>query len=293
MFNLVRMNFYRLFRQKSFYILIAAAAFIGWFMVFMVWMTPRMEEKARELAAQSDEEKDFTAGFQVGLVVGGTEDGNMLEPVPKLEIFNVTEFMDEFYTSDFTMILISVGTAVIANAERKRGFIKNLGGQMKPRGMLPVSKLPVILLEIAAIYGVMVLSFALFGRMYFEKFTFGNPSAMCRAIAMQLLLGLAFGGIILFISTAARSAAAGIIAGIIIASGLFPYVYLFINRLATTYLGAPAGFDISKCALDYYISRVTSGASGKDAATALVVGGVYLALASAAGWLVMEKRDIG
>ncbi|MCM1057274.1 MAG: hypothetical protein NC517_06685 [Firmicutes bacterium] len=294
MFNLIKMNLYRLFRQKSFYVLLGTAVLIGWFMVFMIWMTPRLEEqaeKAREQRVQNGGQTE-DMGFHVGVVVGMTEGEGLQESAPRLEEFNVTEFMDEYFTAGFPMILISVGAAIIANGERKRGFIKNLGGQMKPRGMLPLSKLPAILLEIAGLYGVTVLSFVLFGRIYFEKFTMGSLSAMCRAMGAQLVLGLAFGAIILLISTAARNAASGIIAGIIVASGLFPYVYFFINRVAKAYFGASENFDISRCSLDYYISCVTSKAAGKEIAVALMAGAVYLVLASAAGWFVMEKRDI-
>ncbi|MDE6639284.1 MAG: ABC transporter permease subunit [Acetatifactor sp.] len=297
MFNLIKMNFYRLFHQKSFYVMIAVAAFIGWFMVFMIWMTPRLEEKAqdarnaREQTSQTGEEAESNAGFHVGIMVGGTEGEEL--PVPQSGEFNLAEFVDEFFTSGFTMILISVGAALIANSERKRGFIKNLGGQMKPRGMLIVSKLPVILFELVALYAAIILSFTLFGRIYYDRFTAGNIPVMCKVVLVQLLLGLAFGALVMLVCTAARNAAAGIFAGIVVASGLFPYVYFFINRLATAYLGAPAGFDISKCSLDYYLSCITSEAAGKDVATALIVGVVYLLLASAAGCLVLEKRDIG
>lgn len=298
MFNLIKMNFYRLFHQKSFYVMIAVAAFIGWFMVFVIWMAPRLEEKAqsarntREQASQTDEETGSNAGFHVGIMIGGSEGEDIPESEPSVVVFNVAEFLDEFFSSGFTMILISVGASIIANAERKRGFIKNLGGQMKPRGMLIVSKLPTILFEIAAMYTATVLSIVLFGRVYYEHYTLGNVPAMCKTIVVQLLLGLAFGALVMLVCTAARNAAAGIFAGIAVASGLFPYVYFFINRIATAYLGAPAEFDISRCSLDYYLSCITSEAAGKDVATALIVGVVYLLLASAAGCLVMEKRDI-
>lgn len=289
MFNLIKMNFYRLFRQKSFYVMIATAALIGWFMVFIVWLTPRLEEK---LAAGGGETVEGGKGFHVGVVVGETEGAATVEPSPKLEEFNVTEFMDEFFSSGFAMILISVGTAIIANAEQKRGFIKNLGGQMKPRGMLPLSKLPAILVETAAMYAAVILSYALFGRLYYEQYTFGNLPAMCKAASLQLLLGLAFSTLILLVSTAARNAAAGIITGIILASGLLSYVYVLINRMATAYLGAPADFDISKGSLSFYINGITSEAAGREVTAALAVGAVYLILASCGGWLVMEKRDV-
>lgn len=295
MFNLIKMNFYRLLHQKSFYVMIAVAAFIGWFMVFMVWMTPRLEEqaeRARELKTQNSEETGNETGFHVVVTAGTTEGKGMQVPASGLAEFNVTQFMDEYFTAGFSMILISVGAALIANSERKRGFIKNLGGQMKPRGMLIVSKLPVILFELVALYAAILLSITLFGRIYYDRFTAGNISGMFKVILVQLLLGLAFGALVMLVCTVARNAAAGIFAGIVVASGLFPYVYFFINRLATAYLGAPEGFDISKCSLDYYLSCITSEAAGKEVATALIVGLVYLLLASAAGCLVMEKRDV-
>lgn len=299
MFNLIKMNFYRLFHQKSFYVMVAVAAFIGWFIVFMIWMSPRLEEKAqnardaREQASLTGEEKGIVAGFHVGITTGGAEREELQMTVPESREFNLAEFVDEFFTSGFPMILISVGAALIANSEQKRGFIKNLGGQMKPRGMLTVAKLPVILFELVVLYAVIIFCFSLFGRIYYERFTAGNIPVMCKVVLIQLLLGLAFGTLVMLVCTAARNAASGIFAGIVVASGLFPYVYFFINRLATAYLGAPAEFDISKCSLDYYLSCITSEAAGKDVATALIVGVVYLLLASAAGCLVMEKRDIG
>lgn len=289
MFNLIKMNFYRLFRQKSFYITAAAAALIGWFMVFMIWLTPVMEEK---LAAGGGEMAEGDGGFHVGIRVGGEEESDMPASAAGPEEFNVTEFADEFFSGGFSMILISVGAAIIANSERKRGFVKNLGGQVKPRGMLTLSKLPAMLLELGAIYAALVLSVALFGRLYFKQYTLGNISVLCRTISVQLLLGLAFGALILLISTLGRSAAAGIIAGILLASGLVNAVCFFLNRLATAYLGAPEDFDISRGSLSYYIEGITSEAGGGDIAAALIVGTVYLILTSAAGWFLMEKRDI-
>ena len=294
MLNLIKMNFYRLFRQKSFYVLLGTAVLIGWFMVFMIWVEPRLEEQAeklREQRAQSGEQTE-DMGFHVGVVVGTTDGDGLQESAAGVEEFNVLEFMDEYFTSGFPMILLSVGAAIIANGERKKGFIKNLGGQMKPRGMLPVSKLPAILFEIAVLYVATAFSFILFGRIYFEKYTLGSIPAMCRAMGVQLVLGLAFGALILLVSTIGRNAASGIIAGIIMTSGVIIYVYSLINQVATAYLGAPENFDIARCSLSYYMSGVTSEAAGKDLVTALIVGVVYLVLASAAGWFVMEKNDI-
>ena len=286
MFNLVKMNFYRLFHQKSFYILIAASALTCWFMVYLMWAAPRLEERARANLSQT--EGEITGGFHVGIAVGETEESG----TPVLEEFNFTEFLDEFLSSGLQMILISVGAAMIANAEQKRGFLKNLAGQMKPRGMLAGAKLPVILFETAVVLGVTVLGLDLSGRIYFEQYTAGDIGAVLWFFPLELLLCLAFGALILMVCTIARNGAAGIIVGILLSSGLPLFACSYINRFAMAYLGAAQDFDISRYTLEYQLMHLTSTAGPGDMVRALVVGTVYLLLAVGIGCLVMEKRDI-
>ncbi len=286
MFNMIKMNFYRLFHQRSFYVVIGTALFISWFMVYIVWMMPRMAERAAENLSQTNAEEE--SGFHVGIVIGDMEGAE----VPVTDEFNLLEFMDEYFTSGIIVILISVGVSMIANSERKKGFIKNLGGQIKPRGMLVGTKLPVILFEILIILAVTVLGFALFGQIYFAKYTVGSLTDLCRVLAVQLLLCLAFGALILLVCVVARNAAAGIIVGIIMSTGLLLSLYSLFNQFATAYLGAGEGFDISRYTLNYYLMGLTSAAGNSDMTTAGLVGTVYLLLAAAIGSLVTEKRDI-
>ncbi len=284
MFNLIKMNFYRLFHQKSFFVCLAAAALTGWFMVFLVWMTPKLEA---EIESRATEEKEFKEGFHVGYV--GEISGDQ---APVLETFNASDFMDEFLTNGIGLLLISVSVPLIVNADRKRGFIKNLGGQMKPRGMLALAKLPVILFDSAAIYITAFLSFALFGRIYYAKYTLGDISLLCRVLLVQLVLALAFGALLMLICMLVRSAAGGILAGVVASLGLLEVVYAQVSRFAVAYLGAPVGFDVARYSLDYYVSEVFSAVPDRVIVTALLAGAAYLILASAAGYFIMEKRDI-
>lgn len=284
MFNLIKMNFYRLFHQRSFYICVAAAALTGWFMVFLVWMTPKLEA---EIEARATEEEGFIEGFHVVYAGELTE-----ESAPVLEIFNVSDFMDEFLTGGIGLILISVSVPLIVNADRKRGYIKNLGGQMKPRGMLALAKLPVILFDSAVIYITTFLSFALFGRIYYAKYTLGDIPLLCRTLLVQMVIALAFGALLMVICMLTRSAAGGILAGLAVSMGLVDFICAQVNKFAVAYLGAPMEFDIARYSLDYYVSEIFSESPGSVLTAALLVGAVYLVLASAAGYLLMEKRDV-
>jgi len=286
MFNLIKMNFYRLFHQRSFYVVIGTALFISWFMVHIVWMVPRMAERAAENLSQTNAEEE--TGFHVGIVTGGMEGAE----APVTDEFNLLEFMDEYFTSGIIVILISVGASMIANSERKKGFIKNLGGQIKPRGMLVGTKLPVMLFEILIILAATVLGFALFGQFYFDKYTAGSLTALCRVLSVQLLLCLAFGALILLVCAVTRNAVAGIIVGIVMSSGMLLSLYRLFNQFAAAYLGAGESFDISRYTLSYYLMGITSAAGSGDMTAAGLAGAVYLLLAAVIGSLVTEKRDI-
>lgn len=284
MFNLIKMNFYRLFHQKSFYICVATAALAGWFMVFLVWVTPKLEA---EIDARATEEEGFVSGFRAGYA--GDLTG---ESAPVLEIFNVADFMDEFLTSGIGWVLISVSVPLIVNADRKRGFIKNLGGQMKSRGMLALAKLPVILFDSAAIYVTAGLSIALFGRIYYAKYTPGDVSLLCRTLLVQLVLALAFGTLLMVVCMLARSASGGILAGIAVSLGAVNFICAQVSKFAVAYLGASMEFDMARYTLDYYASAVFSATPGNVITAALLAAAAYLAAASAAGYFIMEKRDI-
>lgn len=295
MFNLIRMNFYRMFHQKSFYVCLAVTAVIGWFMVFLVWMTPKLEEKAREareakaLAAQEGGES-ADEGFQAGFVMGFTDgaDGEM-EEIYVLEEFNVSDFIMEFCCSGFNVIMLSVGVSLIVNSERKRGYIKNLGGQIKPRGMFVAAKLPVILFDVAAVYAAAGLSIALSGRIYYDRYTLGDAAALGGTLLQQLLLGTAFGALVMLFCTMARSAVAGILVGVAVAVNITPMLYGWISRFAVAYLGASEGFNVSVYTLEFYLMNTVGSV---DVSRSLIVGMSYLLLATALGWFIMEKRDI-
>ena len=52
MFNIIKMNLYRLFRQKAFYIIPISTAIMCCLMVYLIWLTPRMENLATDSGFQ-------------------------------------------------------------------------------------------------------------------------------------------------------------------------------------------------------------------------------------------------
>lgn len=284
MYNMIKMNLYRAFHQKAFYIVPLSMAIVACLMVWLVWMAPRLEQAAYETSGQSD----FSAGFHAGFTTGSVTE----EPIPVLEEFNLTDFMDELFGSGILGILISVGAAIIANSERKHGYIKNIAGQIPSRGMLVLAKLPALLLESLLILIFAALGFALAGRILFEKFVFGSPAGFARAFAVQLFLSLALCALILMICTLAGNAASGIITGIVLSAGILSFLYGMINKVLWRYLHVPESFDITDYTLSTRLMSVFSASDTKTLIHGLVIGAVYLAVCSAGACMIIRRKDI-
>lgn len=280
MINLIKMNLYKLFRQKAFYIVPISMAITCCFMVYLIWLTPRLEEQAAQMETKT--------GFHAGIVAGST-DG---EPLPIPESFDLTEFEDQLFESGILIILISVGAAIIANAEQKHGFIKNLAGQVSPRGMLAAAKLPGMLIESFLILAASVISSALMGRILYDDFTLGNLSALAGAAAVQLVLSLALCALILMICTLAGNAAAGIITGIALSMGITPLLYMLIDKVLWNYFHVPESFDIYGYSLSKYLTSITSVSVTDGVTCALAVGAAYLAVCTVLAYMIIKKKDI-
>lgn len=280
MFNLIKMNLYRVFHQKAFYIVPVSMAMVSCFLVYITWLTPRLERQAAEMTEQSE--------FQAGFVVGSTAD----ESFPLTEDFDLTVFIDLLFDSGMLALLISIGASIITNAERKHGFIKNIAGQIPSRGMLALAKLPGMLIESFLILVFAVLGAALSGKIFYASFTFGNFSALVGALAVQLLLAFALSALIQMICTLAGNAASGIITGIIFSGGFMSLVYMLIDKVLWRYFHVPESFDITRYTLSGHLMSVTSGSDTKALVFALIIGAVYLAACSAGAYMIIKKKDI-
>lgn len=281
MLNLIKMNLYKLSHQKAFYIVPVSMAIVCSLMVYLTWLAPRLVDQASQITTET--------GFHMGIVAGGAPG---VEHPPITEDFNLCEFMDEVFGSGIMIILFSVGAAILANSERKHGFIKTVAGQVSPRGMLALAKLPGMLLESLLILVFAVLGCALSGRILFSGFVTGSLSALAGALAVQLLLALALCALVLTVCTLAGNAASGIITGIILSAGLTPMLYTLANKVLWNYFHVPQSFDLSRYSLSLQLISVTSVSGTKELAFGLIIGAAYLVACSVGAYVIIQKKDI-
>ena len=129
MFNMVKMDLMRMFKSKSIFI-------IGIIFALMIFATSAMlktiyeDEKLSQLIEQSEQSADDNTNVGMSISIAPGADGKI-------------SILDDLYgnTSGKLMALFMViFTVIYASADYTSGFVKNIAGQVKNRGMLVVSK---------------------------------------------------------------------------------------------------------------------------------------------------------
>ena len=136
MLKLIKMDLYRMFHTKAFYII---WIILGAAVIFSTTMSKEDYQYMQEEAAKGQletvsEEGTLNFGLSVSLPT---------KPEEKVTIF------DQIFAnmqSKFIALFLVIFTVLFSTADLTSGYIKNIGGQVKDRGSLILSKAIVLLL---------------------------------------------------------------------------------------------------------------------------------------------------
>lgn len=256
MFNLMKMNIYKITHMKSFYI-------IPLIMVFFICLV-FIPIQASMFNSTSDLYIEITF----------------------YDLFN------DMTSSGIIYVMIGISSSFIASADYKKGFIKNYAGQVNPKGIAPVAKLPAAALEIIFIFAAAIASCIISGSLMIDNFVIGSAVEILKTTAVQILLGVGLSSFIIFIANLNRSSALSIVITICIYTGITGLAADFINFLLKKYLNFPDGFDIGVIAIERYTRGITPAAAGKFTVYAVIAAVAYIVIPSAASFFITKKRDI-
>lgn len=135
MLKLIKMDLYRMFHTKAFYVVwIFLAATIA----FSTVMTKEDYKYMQEEAAKGQLESVSEANMNVGL--------NVTIPTKPGEKVTVFDQVFANMQSKFVALFLVIFTVLFSTADITSGYIKNIGGQVKERGNLILSKAVVLLI---------------------------------------------------------------------------------------------------------------------------------------------------
>ena len=296
MFNAIRMDVYRLFKTKSTYIIlvimIALSVMGTGLMSVMTEMTgaegqqvqtEQMSDNA-DYAGEDDQFNEDTEGAQSQLSVSVSESD------PDENDNSVLSFAMSDISGLQAGLFIIIFTVLFSMADINSGFIKSIGGQVKGRGVLIVSKMVAIAIFTAIVIIADFLTELIAVNIFFDDAVVGSASEIVRLLSSQFVLNFALAVLMMAIAIIIKNNVVSMIIGVCMCSGIFELIFMGINYLMDK-IGFD-DFDINNILITGKIQNVTIGADASDIGYALLTAAIYIAVSVFAVYNVFKHRDI-
>lgn len=296
MFNAIRMDVYRLFKTKSTYIILVimiALSVMG--TGLMSVMTEMTEAEGQQVqteqmsdnvgyAGDDDQLYEDTEGAQSQVSVSVSESD------PDENDNSVLSFVMSDISGLQAGLFIIIFTVLFSMADINSGFIKSIGGQVKGRGVLIVSKMVAIAIFTAIVIIADFLTQLIAVNIFFDDAVVGSASEIVRLLSSQFVLNFALAVLMMAIAMIIKNNVVSMIIGVCMCTGIFELIFMGIN-----YLMDKIGFndfDINNILITGKIQNVTIGADASDIGYALLAAAIYIAVSVFAVYNVFKHRDI-
>lgn len=310
MFNTIRMDIYRLLHSKSSYIMLVLIMAFAIASTGMTALVSNMIDEAKneaqtdiqvEQVSEADSElygtefteEDVSEGDEIydesdaGLSFSVNEPDESMKEDSEITVSSM--IVSDFSGLDAAFFLV-IFAVLFATADINSGYIKSVGGQVKSRGMLIMSKIATLAIFTAVAFILDILTQCVVVPLFMHGAKFGDGVEMLKIAGIQYILNLA---IVLFVMSVAIIIKNNVISMIIavgLSTGMFAILFSGINMLINK-MGIE-NFDITKYVIVNKITDIGLGASGKDIAGAIVVAVVWAGVALVAAYNVFKRRDI-
>lgn len=319
MIRLIKMELYRLFHAVSTYVMMLVVIGIVVLSTFAMKMDLQMMEKeqrssgggliqqetAENGSSQGTETpaESFASGFSAGFMESGAED-----PDEDGFTFGISSSVDESWmngdvdagellmselSSCLLVVFVAIFVPLFVNAEQKKGYIKNIAGQIPRREMLAFSKLPAVAIQVLILFAVFCAAQFGSSAIFFRgRLVFTDPGAFMGALGVQYVLHAAWGCLIALFTMATRSTAFAMTTGILLASGIFELVVRYLNRAVHALVPSAESFDIARITLSYATGNMTKASSTGQIGGFLILAVVYILISAVISGVVYRKRDV-
>ena len=178
---------------------------------------------------------------------------------------------------------------LFTNGDFSSGFIKSIAGQVRSRGMIAVSKFITTVIYMLFYFAVYLLLSMLELVLFFDGVKVTDGAQFIQYLLLMVYMYIAMMIFIAAIAQIFRSNLIGIIAGVMISTGLLSSILKLINILLKK---LEIDLDISKYTITGCITDVSLTGDLGDYTRHIVVCAVYIAVAVCAVIISHNKRDI-
>jgi len=151
------------------------------------------------------------------------------------------QLFSDYYITNLEIISDDyVATTTLYNSEEKlttvilqNGYIKNIAGQLNNRGMLVLSKLAAVAVQVLIIFAVFIFSAAVMGKICWgDKLVFESVSDFAKVFGIHYLLHFSFASLVTALTILVRGSGLGMTFGILCSTGITSLLYAFADILA-------------------------------------------------------------
>ena len=269
MLNLIKMDLYRLFKTKSVKIGLIISAVISFITIAII-------AGISNLAPQFDAETQETLAMMIPFI-------NWRINVNFYEIILTA-------TTILSLMVSAVLASIFISEEQANGYIKNIAGQVKDKGMMNVSKFIALAVMTLFVLLTYTAGATVSGLLFLNNaITYEGLSQFLAVFGTKYLIYLSVNAIILFLCTLTKSKSLSIAVGVMFGSGATVIVYNVISTFAGIIL--KCDLPISSYVPDGLIFGLTMDAPANELIKAVIVGIIYTVVFIASSMLLTKKRD--
>ena len=290
MLNIIKMDLYKMFKMRSFYVVNIIAIAFGVIMA-MNMVPTSFETSTSESVAIENVDKSSSGSDtkdEPGANIGIQVDTSGIKDVTQNAVFVYGQLLSSGIYVLFSVIFV----IIFVSSENKNGYIKNIGGQVKHRRQLFISKMITVGVYTVLFDVLMFLVEIIVWMISLNKLSLGEGSfsGYISFIIFQVLLQYTFMMVCATIEVVTKSRVFGMTTAVCLSTGMGTIICMAIDAGVKRI----TGFEIAleKYLITTKINSIAPGISMTQQTKLVVFIVIYLAVAAAVGMISMEKRDL-
>lgn len=283
MFNVLKMDLYRMAKSNATWIILLASMLMMFVSIFMTSQDIDYYN-SNPIALENLQENggEINWGIYIGSVNPKWCNGNEISLMDLVAV-NIK--------SKLLLMFLVVFITYFVGSEGRNGFIKNIAGQVRNRSSLILGKfiaigIFTILMIVAAVFSTMLGSLIFLGYVNFVGIKQGLIF-----LVVQILLHIGYGMFILLLFNVTRSSIATMLSGILIAAGILQVVDAILFSIFKG-LDSIEGFSVMKYLTSGNVGVLSINSSNAVYTQAGMIAVCAIVLMTVLSSIIIQRRDL-
>ncbi|MGN0473755.1 MAG: hypothetical protein ACI4IJ_01565 [Acutalibacteraceae bacterium] len=287
MINLIKMDFFRLFKARNTYITLL---FVVAFSLILFGMSSAFGSESMAKSEDGGENimySEITEQETQEIKSGNGGVGFVLSEFTADTPIKLDALLAGFLSSGFFLIFSGIFITNMVCDRYKCGFQKNLNIYAKKKWQIVVSENISMFIFAAVEIILAVAAISICSVFYFNNFSVGNLSSLIRYLGMQILMHYAFATLIMCFAELLRGKIVCITLTCLLSMGIGGVI---MNKLDSIF--EFENFSFAKSAIDYHIKLMPLKFDGELWGQAIAVVIFSIIVYNAVSALIVSKRDL-